>query len=280
MNCPKCNRETRRYGLVRDKQRYRCANCNYTFTKKEYICKYCGCVYSDGQEFGRHVLKCRVKENNKIELTKLQKQLILGSMLGDMYMYYPTKGSKLPLVEVTHGIDQRAYTMWKYYNLNNLTRSEPKERKTFSKKDNKFYGRIRFCTMSLAPLIPMYELTHTNGKRYINEAWLDEMTDSVAIAVWYLDDGDISLHRDRNSRTVKISLGKMTDIEILTLRNWLRDYWGVITRTNKLPHQNVFRINKKEDVEHFISIVSPIIINEIPIMKYKIRENNRLINDN
>lgn len=97
----------------------------------KHICKYCGEEILDGQAYGRHVLKCKRNQiNYSIELTEKQKQLIYGSMLGDMYMSYASKKySKLPLIDVIHGIEQRAYAMWKYEILKNIVKMNPKKAK-------------------------------------------------------------------------------------------------------------------------------------------------------
>jgi hypothetical protein len=273
--CPKCGGDTKTYGTQLNKsgervQRYKCKNCSHHFTKLKHICKYCGDEISYGQEYGRHVLNCKRKHtNHSIDLTEKQKQLIYGSMLGDMYMSYASKkDSKLPLIEVTHGIEQRAYVMWKYDILKNIVKNEPKESKIYSKRYDKWYDRIRFYTMSLASLIPMYDITHREGKRYISREWLSNINNPISITAWYLDDGNY--YHGCRANTVFFSLGNVTEEEASSVDDFMRDALGINGNIRTDSWQTKYFIGKKEEISKLMDIVAPIILNEISSMKYKL----------
>lgn len=273
--CPKCGGYTKTYGTQLNKsgervQRYKCKKCSRHFTKLKHICEYCGDEISDGQEYGRHVLNCKRKHtNHSIDLTEKQKQLIYGSMLGDMYMSYASKkDSKLPLIDVMHGIEQRAYVMWKYEILKNIVKNEPKESKIYSKRYDKWYDRIRFYTMSLASLIPMYDITHREGKRYISREWLSNVNNPISITAWYLDDGNY--YHGGRANIVFFSLGKVTDEEASHIDDFMCNALGINGNIRTDSWQTKYYIGKKEEISKLMDVVSPVISNEIPSMKYKL----------
>lgn len=241
-------------------------------TKLKYICDYCGDEILDGREYGRHVLKCKRKHTNySIKLTEKQIQLIYGSLLGDMYMSYASKNhSKTPLIEVNHGVNQRAYVMWKYDILKNIVKTEPKEGKIYSKKYDKWYGRIRFRTMSLTSLMPIYDVTHRLGKRYISQEWLSHVNNPISITAWYLDDGNY-YHCSR-STTVFFSLGKITEEEAYTVDDFMRNTLNINGSIKVDSYQTKYFIGKKEEISKLMDIVSPIVLKDIPSMKYKLHQ--------
>jgi len=65
------------------------------------------------------------EDNTVGSLSKEQRSLIIGSLLGDGAMRCKTNA----LIEFNHGADQRAYVDWKYSRLANLVGTPPKLRK-------------------------------------------------------------------------------------------------------------------------------------------------------
>ncbi len=189
--------------------------------------------------------------------------------MGDMYMSYGSKkDSKIPLIEVTHGIEQRAYVMWKYDILKNIVRNEPKISKIYSKQQDKWYDRIRFHTMSLASLIPIYNLTHRDGKRYISPECLSNINNPVSLTAWYLDDGNY--YHGSRANTVSFSLGKITKDEETAIDEFMHKNVGINGKMRTDSWQTKYIIGKKEELLKLMDIISPIISNEIPSMKYKL----------
>jgi len=158
--------------------------------------------------------------------------------------------------------------MWKYGVLKNIVKNEPKESKTYSKRYDKWYDRIRFHTMSLASLIPVYDITHHDGKRYISREWLSNVNNPLSITTWYLDDGNY-YHSGRANR-VFFSLGKATDEESCLVDEFMRNTLGINGYIREDAWQTKYFIGKKEEILKLMDIVSPIILNEIPSMKYKL----------
>src|SRR2546430_8361313 len=64
------------------------------------------------------------EDNTVGSLSKEQRSLIIGSLLGDGAMRCKTNA----LIEFNHGLDQRAYVDWKYSRLASLVGTPPKLR--------------------------------------------------------------------------------------------------------------------------------------------------------
>ncbi|MCL4405278.1 hypothetical protein M1295_01745 [Patescibacteria group bacterium] len=113
-------------------------------------------------------------------LTKFQKSVILGSILGDGYVrQFP--GRKNALLEINHSYTQKEYVDWKYSILRNVVLSEPKMRKTNGKRI-----AYRFYTQQLPELTNLIESFYPNGKKVIPKSL---ELDSIALSVWFMDDG-------------------------------------------------------------------------------------------
>jgi hypothetical protein len=92
-------------------------------------------------------------------LTKFQKSVILGSVLGDGYIRkFP--GRKDALLEINHSYAQKKYVDWKYSILRNVVLSEPKMRKTNGKRI-----AYRFYTKQLPELTNLIQSFYPKGKK-------------------------------------------------------------------------------------------------------------------
>lgn len=115
-------------------------------------------------------------------LSKIQKQLILGCVLGDGYMRKKTNAH----LQITHSIKQKEYVDWKYQILKNLVKGTPKVYKGNA-------GRVgyRFFTKNLPQITYFYNRFYQNGKKIVPK---DIKISPLTLAVWYMDDGSKSRH--------------------------------------------------------------------------------------
>lgn len=110
-------------------------------------------------------------------LSKIQKQLILGCVLGDGYMRKKTNAH----LQITHSIKQKKYVDWKYQILKNLVISQPKAYKGNA-------GRVgyRFFTRNLSQITRFYQMFYRNGTKIVPRVI---NLSPLSLAVWYMDDG-------------------------------------------------------------------------------------------
>lgn len=113
-------------------------------------------------------------------LSKVQEQIVLGSILGDGYLRKKLNAH----LEITHSIKQKEYVDWKYLFLKDIVITSPKL----------YYGNegrvgYRFYTRSLPELTIFYNKFYRNGKKIIPNGL---SLSPLSLAIWYMDDGSKS----------------------------------------------------------------------------------------
>ncbi|HPE06132.1 MAG TPA: hypothetical protein PLW50_00225 [Smithellaceae bacterium] len=211
------------------------------------------------------------KDLNAIELTEIQKQIIMGTLLGDGYIAIE-KSSINPHVCITHSIKQKEYCEWIHLNLSNLCPSKPKV-SVCSDGTGKQHQKITFSTRRLICLKPIYDCVIVNGRKTITEKWIDSIYHPISLALWYLDDG--FLFNDMyKSRNMQFALGDRTSEESELLQEWLKCKFGISSesRNRGVIAKNGERIKdlfitEEESMIKLKSVIEPYVI---PSMKYKI----------
>jgi hypothetical protein len=210
----------------------------------------------------------RFKNLDDIELTPIQEQMILGSLLGDMCIWKQHKnktGTSNPELRISHCSDQRDYVMWKYDMLKNISRKEPYE---FIQKIGYGAGNgtCRFETKSLRCLNPIYDVViGTDGAKHITQRWLNKITNPIALASWFMDDG---------SKGLWFAMGLTPKNESDIVVDWLHKVWDIDSKityqTNNTTDNlyTILTIIKNNDSKiRFRELVRDYII---PTMQYKL----------
>ena len=190
-------------------------------------------------------------DNTAGSLTKLERSIIIGSILGDGYMRI-IPGRSDAFLEINHSVKAKDYVDYKFNKLKRICESAPKERAT-----NEDRHAYRFFTKQQKDLTTLYGLFYKNGRKIIPK---NLELDTISIAIWYMDDGSKSRNSDVYLNTQQFSL---TDQR--KLLNCLRKF-GINARLNKDKKYYRIRI-LKESIKNFMSIVAP---HMAPSMKYKL----------
>ena len=121
-------------------------------------------------------------ELNKMgQLTKKQKSILIGSLLGDGYLHKNRYGSiSLEIKQEERHYD---YIAWLWQALINLCNHGPQQR-----KDN---SQWRLLTKYDKTLLPLYRLFYHHDKKIIPSDIRKHLKDPVSLAVWYMDDGSL-----------------------------------------------------------------------------------------
>ena len=184
-------------------------------------------------------------------LTKLERQIIVGSLLGDGYMrIIPARSDAF--LEINHSIKAKEYVDYKFDSLKRLCKSAPKERVTNE-------GRIayRFFTRQYKVLTDLHNQFYRYGKKKIP---IDLVIDPVLLSVLYMDDGSRSRDRDVYLNTQQFSIADQKKL-LYCLRSL-----DIRARMNK--DKQYFRIRiMKESIATFMKIIAPYVIDS---MKYKL----------
>jgi hypothetical protein len=244
-----------------------------------YTCAECGEKYDTRQGLQCH---SRSHIHDHIILTYTQRQIILGSLLGDMSIRVGN-GQSNPRISAVQSTNQSDYLLWKYSALKNLTSSEPYIDSTvdnfgrISGKDGfgelKRHYSLRFQTMSIPCLLPIYKMVRGDGNKYVSKPWLNEIVDPIGLAVWYMDDGCLT-----NKYAARFALGSMSQEEQFAIQDWMLNRWDIDSTIFKQPnpvsskwsyniYSNLSISSRKSNLHKFKELVEPYII---PSMRYKI----------
>ncbi len=190
----------------------------------------------------------RSTDNTEGSLTEVQKQILIGVLLGDGAMRKKTNA----LLEINHSYVQKDYVDWLYQKLSNFILTPPKQR-----KGNGNRLAYRFTTRSLPIFTKYYDLFFKNKHKIIPEQF---DLSPLSIAIWYMDDGSCC------KNNVYLNTQQFSLKEQEELIKHLYQKYKIKASLNK--DKKYFRIRiKKESVLLFISMVDPFII---PSMRYKL----------
>lgn len=127
----------------------------------------------------------KVGVSSQTLLTSREKQILLGTVLGDSSITYPDRlYSRYPRLSFNHGGPQFPFAKWKASNLPSLA---VRGREIV----NQGYGERLWQAHSVCHpwLEALHRLTHSNnGKKTVTTAWLDALT-PLSLAFWIMDDG-------------------------------------------------------------------------------------------
>ena len=182
-----------------------------------------------------------------VPFTQRQKDIALGSLLGDAYLR-PTGNSYS--LSFTHGEKQKAYLEWKLAEFENYV-----AKKDFYINTREFRGNAptyTFSTISHPYLLELRHMCYPNGKKRISRKWLDLLS-PLSLAVWYMDDGSIN----RRYGTIVLCTNCFTFDEHTTMIEYFIDTLGIEPKIE--PRRNgqmVLRVNASQRY-HFLDVVAP-----------------------
>ena len=184
----------------------------------------------------------------KQKLSVIQKDLIIGSLLGDGYLMPTTCGRSF---RAHHGIKQKDYLDWKYSILRNIVNTKPKRGNV-----NSYY----FRTISHPELNRYRKLFYDTENRKILPNKLLRMLNLRSLAIWIMDDGS------RDGRSLRINSQNFSYSEHIILKDILRNNFEVEANIHKDRH--MFRLwIKAKDMDKLKKNIFPHII---PSMLYKL----------
>ena len=180
-------------------------------------------------------------------LSSLQRELIVGSLLGDAYLMPTTSGY---CFRVNHGLQQRDYVDWKFKLLAQFVRTPPRESR------NCYY----FRTVTHPEFSLYREFFYSSSRKVVPVELLYEQFTGFSLAIWLMDDGAAE-GKQLRLNTQSFSLG-----ENEALVSFLRAKFGIESRLNRDKDRHRLRITKAS-VRRLKHLVGPHLI---PSMLYKL----------
>ncbi len=182
-----------------------------------------------------------------IPLTSNQKQLVIGSLLGDGTLMPTTAGY---CFRVHHGIQQRQYVDWKFEELEQYVRTAP------SISGSGYY----FRTITHPEFSSLRELFYPHGGKIVPLSFLQAQLNEFGLAVWIMDDGA------SDGKQLRINTQSFSLQENEQLIAFLRAKFGLDLSLNIDKGRSRLRV-KAATMEKFVSMVRP---HFIPTMLYKL----------
>ena len=188
------------------------------------------------------------RQARRLALSPLQRELVVGSLLGDAYLMPTTAGY---CFRINHGLHQRAYVDWKYRQLVQFVRTAPRE--------------VARCCYFRTVTHPEFaalraEFYGEPGKKTTPFELLWSDVGALGLAVWFMDDGA------SEGRQFRLNTQSFSRDENLELAEFLRAKFGITARLNRDKDRFRLRI-ESEARERFVNLVQPYVI---PEMLYKL----------
>ena len=207
----------------------------------------------------KHRLTQKYRQKNK-QLNGMQKDLIIGSMLGDGHI---DKRESQPIFIVSHAENQKDYLYWKYEILKDLCNIPPTYQdggKVEFKGNPKEYikqGSYRVCTRIYNSLLPFREM---NKKELINSL------NAFSLSIWLLDDGY------RSGSNWSICIASFSEEEKLYAIKSLKNKFNLDSYI--LESDNRYLNFRAKESRILDDIVLGLIPNNLDIVEYKITKND------
>ena len=213
-----------------------------------------------------HNLTQKYRQENKT-LSSLQKDLIIGSMLGDGHI---DKRETQPVFIVSHAENQKDYLYYKYNILEDLCNKEPSyieaHYNSFGKNEDG-EDKIYWCQ----PTYRICTRIHDCFKDYRGRTYTEllKLMNEYSLSIWILDDG----YRD-NKWELCVAQYTQDDIDF-AINKFKQDY-GLLTHQSNSDNRYLdFDANSSRKLDEIILKNIP---NELDIIQYKIIKNDKIKN--
>jgi len=216
--------------------------------------------------------KYKIKRLNYFErhplpkLTKIQKEYLLGALLGDDALFRK-KEETYPSLKVVHSAKQKDYVFWKYNIWEDIVLSGVKKINVWVK--NKKYSTFRFYTREHPAFLHFYNLFYKNGPKRLSREILNNLT-PFSIAIWYMDDGTYIKSRGRSW----IATNSFSYQEHLIIQEYFKEKWNLPTTVGTSDSGTHYLKFNTGNTIKFLKIIEKYII---PCFNYKIEPGRKLL---
>lgn len=197
----------------------------------------------------------------KIPLTKQQKSITIGLMLGDGSMTH-TKSKR---ISVGHGKTQLEYLQWIRKSMGCIFQNPIRKHEVW-KWTNEFYTISSICHQDFNQI---YDLFFDNNKKVIKNELINYI-DDLALAVWFMDDGSSKKDKSGITYCSKFSTEGFSYKDHKILQDILRIKFGIRTKICEYKRYdkkyNYLSVNKNNAIK-----LTAVIEKHIPnCMRYKL----------
>jgi len=189
----------------------------------------------------------------KVRLTKKQKAIVIGNILGDGYLEY--NGCRGTRLQMKQAEKYKEYIFWLHKELKSLCKSGPSQR-----KDNRqWYFGTRFVDEFTELRKRFYD---QQGIKIVPDEIGKILTEPLSLAIWYMDDGTLDF-RPKDHFAFSLTVNCFSIGETRKLSQVLLDNFGIISSVQN-PLCRGKRYPKlyigKNGREKFLKLIRPFIL--------------------
>ena len=204
-------------------------------------------------------------ENYKkgLKLTKRQREILVGKLLGDGHLETKDRGRTYRL-KIEHSIKQKEYVDWLYHEFKEWVRTRPQQKERYMnlRSVKGIYKKYWFNTLSSGSF-RFYARQFYENRRKIVPKLIRKMLSPLALAVWYMDDGSI---KSNAHRTILFNTHSFDKKNIKLLQDALMENFNIKTTVRKQKEGLQIYV-LSESVDNLKNTIKKYII---PSMKYKL----------
>ena len=215
-------------------------------------------------------------------LTKRQKEILYGSMMGDAKRLNPKWNS---IVHFKQCLKQKDYLMWKYLEFQNIVKEgilkfDPPSLTDKREEFKGSTGHWEFYTKANTDVEECLKEFYKSGKKEVSEKILENFS-PLSIAVWYMDDGTAGFSKKTREKTgwkiapeIRFCTDSFSKESCDRIVKWFKEKYNIVShlRENGIRKDGGIRyrviINSVSAYDLF-SLIRPYIV---PCMLYKIGE--------
>ncbi len=201
------------------------------------------------------------KYKKTLKLSKLQKEVLVGTLLGDGCLETQNNGKTYRL-KVEHSLQQKDYVDWKHKVFKNWVLTEPKirEHSAFGLDRNSY----RFSTVSSGSFRFYAQQFYQNGKKIIPKL-ISKLLTPLALAVWFMDDGST---KSNQHKALVIHSQSFSKFDLQRVIKVLEDKFQIKSVLRKRQDGSSYVIYLlSETIDKFISLVGEYVLSS---MRYKL----------
>ena len=177
-----------------------------------------------------------------ISLSKEQKSILYGTILGDGYLQ--KTGEKNARLRLEHGGNQKEYLLWKIEKLKDIFQGKAKYLERIHPLTKKKYCYWRHQSQSTPYLGKLRRIFYPDGKKKIPDN-LEKYLQPIMLTVWYMDDG-YYYKRDKCSY---LYLGNTTQKEAEIVAQALLKNFNLLTKVKQKKRGYAIYISPKETLK-------------------------------
>ena len=196
-------------------------------------------------------------------MTKKQKEIIVGKILGDGHLETQTYERTYRL-KIEHSLKQKEYVDYLYEELKSLCQSSPKlkTKKYIYKNIKKDLSLVWFNTKSSGDFRFFAQQFYKNKKKIIPKI-IKKLLTPVSIAIWFMDDGSFKSNK-HNTFIIHTNGYQKSELELI--QKAFLEKFGIKIGIHK-QYDNYRLYVYSESSQEFINLIKKYII---PSMTYKL----------